>query len=131
MEKLDELEIKTCNLCGPKTIDQFYISYISKTGVVVYKDVCKKCYRKRQKENRSPEIDKRRLRKVAINRAKGIGYSSNLLRSYKTGDKAKNRCCDLTKEFIEQQLSNGCSYCRDDVEIFCLPRFKVSRGLYS
>ena len=120
---MENLEIKVCKVCGPQKTDLFYVSYIAKNGKPVYKDVCKPCYIKRNKEKRSPEIDKKRLHRAAIKRAQGIGHSANLLRSYKTGDKARGRNCDLTKEFIEEKISNGCSYCGErDIRLLGLDR---------
>lgn len=123
------MTLKNCKLCGPKTIDQFYISYISKSGNPVYKEVCKVCFNKRQKDNKSPERDKRRLLKIAINRASGIGRSADLLRSYKRSDKINGRCCDLTKEFIESYINKGCTYCGEkDICLIGLDRIDNTLG---
>ena len=135
----EEKQTKVCMKCGEeKGVDEFYKE---KDGRLY--SPCKKCkgeyrqknkektseygceYRKRNKKKASEygrEYKKRNIEKIK-EQDKEYYYKNRekcLLRTYKYTDKKKGRICDLTIEWLKENITGKpCFYCGQNVDVGC------------
>jgi hypothetical protein len=93
--------------------------------------VCSRCRQisKREKNPIGASIKiKRNLETKKTQRRMGIKVERWILEDSRGSDKKYNRDNDLTKEFIEKEISNGCSYCGENSLRMTLDRIDNSLG---
>jgi len=117
-------KLKVCVECGPKPLEAFYVAYTTPKGAVVFKSRCKECYPK----VKSPNSIRLASERSKIQRASGHNKAAFLVKDSTRVDRDKGLTCDLTKEFVEEQLAKGCSYC-DETDIRWLGLDRVDNSL--
>jgi hypothetical protein len=107
---------KICRVCNtPKELILF-ATYKDRVGNLHTKNICNKCNNKQRTERykvtpRSPERQERIKEKLRRYRADPEKCARFILGQSRITDKRKGRANDLTRDFIEAMIINGCSYC--------------------
>ena len=111
-------DTKTCKGCNNEfLLIDFPVR--QDAGKISYRNKCKTCESKARLTRRitpkTPEQRQRNYRYLS-EREKMMRRSDEyrakiILRDSRNSDRKKNRENDLTEEFIQQEINNGCSYC--------------------
>ena len=130
------LNIKQCSACGKqKSLKDFYYSKIPKD--TSKQATCKKCINKIQVQRRKKDPGYRASQKkyelVYANRKKqkrikGLDTARFILSDSKSADRKVGFLNDLTREFIEKKIKDGCFYCGEIKLRMTLDRIDNSKG---
>lgn len=102
--------MKTCISCHIELNEQN--TYLRSNGSL--RDRCKTCYNKRVSvRKKTPQGKQKAVEQRKRFRQNPKNLPSIILKDSKNSDKKKGRENDLTKEFIEKTIVNGCKYCRE------------------
>lgn len=121
--------MKTCSGCGVELTDE---NCYKKAGGY-FRAYCKVCHNNKSDEyNKISSKSPHRREKV---NARKRAYRQNpdkvaniIVLDTKGSDKKHNRENDLTKEFVQNLIKNGCSYCGDTKLRITLDRIDNSKG---
>jgi hypothetical protein len=132
---------KVCIVCGDLKMEiDFPIHHYDEGGNAIRRNQCNVCrmkvtcgaFMKRRQDNTptkdgvlTRDLDNARKR---ARRQNPIKRSRFILEDSRKSDKKKGRENNLTKEFIEELISNGCSYCGENKIMICLDRIDNSMG---
>jgi len=120
-----------CRVCGdPKPEGQFYTSLSG--GRIYRRKICIGC----DKENRgarpwSPATPKAKANRLLgeQRRRKDSSFAAKyIVQDSRASDKKKGRTNDLSREWVEQEIANGCSYCGETQLRMTLDRMDNSKG---
>jgi hypothetical protein len=93
--------------------------------------MCNTCYRKQDLKNNPERVakeNKKIKQKEKEQRHLGINIEKWILEDSRKSDKKKNMENDLSKEFIEDQIANGCYYCGEMNLRMTLDRIDNTKG---
>lgn len=98
---------RTCKKCNKeKELDDFPNARIG------YKrKICKPCY---AEDNLG--ANRKRVRRVSIERAAGINKAYYIWKDCLDTDRRRKQCNDLTQEYVAKIIQYGCSYCCDKTQ---------------
>lgn len=93
--------------------------------------ICNTCLRKQDSNNNPERVSKETskfLQKAKDQRNSGINVGRWILEDSRKSDKKKKRENDLTKEFIDRLIANGCCYCGETSLRMTLDRTDNTKG---
>lgn len=109
-----EKELASDNFCSDKNRKSGF-SYRCKSCDSIKKDNRKERYKKLSEKEK--EIYKAKNRDYC---SKGLGRATALICAYRKADKKRNQTCDLTREFLVNNIFNKeCIYCGSSSNIGC------------
>jgi hypothetical protein len=129
------MDTKICRLCNETlTIDRFPTRRVKNATYV--RSECRRCFKQRAKDRGwiNPTTEKKheqtKRRKWSVQRANGERPAFFIFSDCRSSDtrKGKERGNDLTIEFIENLISNGCEYCGDKESKMTLDRIDNTLG---
>lgn len=122
----------SCKFCGEKNQKKLEVK---KSGKHTYTcGICKLCLSKRHlkwnRENpqRYNKIKNTRNAKLKKERELGLNIAKFIYWDCRKADRKKGLENDLTKDFIEEQISKSCQYCGDKELRMTLDRIDNSKG---
>ena len=129
--------IKYCKRCG-KEAEFSYQSATRKDGTPIPRCSCKKCENQKREERRKrngittarKKGYKKYQKKISYMRKNNIDSARWILQDSKASARKKNIPHNLTKEEIEDIISNGCCYCEDKELRMTLDRIDNSKGYF-
>jgi len=124
--------MKTCHKCGLGE-PQVTFQWVRNTGKPAYqRNWCLDCEAARSREQRKTPRgqaeQQRRSAKRKADRAACIGVERFILKDSRKSDRKYGRENNLTKEFIADEISKGCSYCGDSEIRMTLDRIDNDQG---
>jgi len=118
---------KLCKLCGiTKPLAEMTVETKSRNGKAYVRGRCKECDNKRQPWN--PEKGRRLRALHKRQRAAGEETDKFISQDSKGSDRKRGLENDLTREFIREQIKDGCCYCGGTDIRMTLDRIDNERG---
>lgn len=126
-----EIICKQCN--DPKSEDDFFTSVTR--GKKYRKKICKTCdveNRKQRGFNQDvPSVKRNRVKqnaRLSYMRKNELDLARFIIKDNRGWDKKHGFVCDLTREFVEQQITQPCSYCGETELRMTLDRVDNTKG---
>jgi len=116
--------IKKCKIClKDKPRDEF-----PKHSKNSWRSFCKMCYAQQRKE-REQENQNAQNKKISFERKFGINRAKYIWKDYRNTDRIRGMNNNISKDFIENLIRFGCSYCGEtSMSIMSLDRIDNSIG---
>ncbi len=126
------MKIHKCNGCG-KSEPEVRFRTRTVNGRRYKKHLCTKCIEEYNKQfpksnKASTKMKARQNEYHSKERLDPANTPKVILADCRSSDKKKHRLCDLTLEFVESTISNGCEYCGERSGRMTLDRIDNSLG---